>query len=116
MAQSSNSPWNAAFGALGNIGGMAAGGYFSGLNKPPAPCWIAAELYGGWHEPRTVIIRHWLQHYFSSHWIGQKIVNLYAKYGERTAHLIRIYPALRMVFLPIFSLALRQAKGAIYAR
>jgi hypothetical protein len=29
IANAANSPWNAAFGALGSIGGMAAGGYAS---------------------------------------------------------------------------------------
>jgi hypothetical protein len=33
LAQSSFAPWGAALGALGSVGGMAAGGYFSNLGK-----------------------------------------------------------------------------------
>jgi hypothetical protein len=123
IANAANSPWNAAFGALGAIGGAAAGNFpmprpggggggFSGL----PPCWIAAELFGGWNEPRTVLVRNWLIHDFSKRWIGRQLLKIYVKYGERTAAMIHRYPALRMIFAPPFNLALRQAQGVDYAR
>jgi hypothetical protein len=123
IANAANSPWNAAFGALGSIGGAAAGNWAGGIgaatkgigNQLP-PCWIAAELFGGWDEPRTVLVRHWLTHDFSQRWIGRQLLKIYVKYGERTAAMIHRYPALRMVFAPPFNLALRQAQGVDYAR
>jgi hypothetical protein len=123
MAEAANSPWNAAFGALGSIGGAFAGnaGLFGGGgaggvgNKLP-PCWIAAELYGGWYEPRTVLIRHWLVNDFSRLSLGRKLVDIYRKYGQRTAAAIRRYPVLRIFFRPLFDLALRQAVRSSYAR
>jgi hypothetical protein len=124
MAEAANSPWNAAFGALGSVAGAAAGGYFGGLGsvasgvggKLPPVCWIAAELYGGWYEPRTVLVREWLHTDFSKLWVGRKLLNLYRKYGERTAAAIRRYPVLRTFFRPLFDLALRQAARSSYAR
>jgi hypothetical protein len=123
VANAANSPWNAAFGALGAVGGAAAGrfnlpsfGGGGGTPGLPPVCWIAAELFGGWTDPRTVLVRHWLTHDFSQRWTGRQLLKLYVKYGERTAAAIHRYPALRIVFAPPFHLALRQAQGGNYAR
>jgi hypothetical protein len=100
IAAANFAPWGAAAGALGAVGGGAlAGGYI------PKPCWIAAELYGGWYEPRTVLIRKWLQENFTGHWL----MNLYLRYGESAAAMIRKHSSFRWIFTPIFNQFLRQA-------
>lgn len=103
IANAANSPWNAAFGALGAVGGGLA-------TRPPATCWIAAEIFGGWREPRTVLVRNWLLTDFGKGWMGSKVLNLYRKYGKQTAAAIRRHPSLRLIFTPLFSLALNRAK------
>lgn len=91
--------------ALGTVTGLAGAGA-SAITKY---CWIAAEIYGGWYEPRTVSIRQWLQDNFEGHWL----LNLYIRFGERVAIQIRKHRSLRWVFTRIFNQFLRQArKGA----
>jgi hypothetical protein len=104
VAASQFAPWGAAMGALGAVGGAAVG------KLPPMGCWIAAELFGGWYEPRTVLVRNWLWNDFNRLWIGRKLLGIYLKYGARIAEAIRVYPSLRILFSPLFNLALRQAK------
>lgn len=100
------------------VGGGIAGGlgkglsYNSGSGGPSGSvCFIAAELYGGWDNERTVLVRTWLHTEFSQHRVGRMLVALYVRFGERTSGLIRKHPSLRWVFLPLFNAALRKAQG-----
>jgi hypothetical protein len=96
-------------GLAGGLGGaLTAGGAAYGKAKG---CWIAAEIFGGWYEPRTVLVRTWLHGDFSRHRFGRIVVALYMRFGERTAEVIRRYPFLRRVFLPVLNAALRKAQG-----
>ncbi len=99
IAQENNSWVNAAIGAAGTIGAGAVTKY----------CWIAAELYGGWSDPRTVKVRTWLINKYSRTIVGHIVCAMYARWGKQTAEAIRRHPWLRHVFLPIFNLALRKA-------
>lgn len=108
IAQANFAPWGAAAGALGSIGGAAVG------KLPPMTCWIAAEIYGGWEEPRTVIIRRWLLENYPEHWL----MKLYRRYGERVAALVRKHRPIRWAFTLIFNELLRRAteiSGVSYA-
>lgn len=91
--------------ALGTVLGTA--GTLAGA-AGNAFCWIAAEIFGGWHEPRTIAVREWLMQNFADHWL----LSLYRKYGERTAKAIRRHRSLRWIFTGLCSLALRQARKA----
>ena len=62
------------------------------------PCWIAAELYGGWYEPKTILARK----YVSSDRFPKFLYNLYMKYGERVAGFIGKYKFIKPLFRPIF--------------
>lgn len=73
-------------------------------------CWIAAELYGGWHEPRTVLVRAWLNCEFCEHWYGRVVMWVYGLTGKPIAALLRRFPRLKALFRPIFDAALRRAK------
>jgi hypothetical protein len=98
--------------SAGLTGGLSKGlSYSPGNGNGPSVgvCFIAAELYGGWYDPRTVLIRIWLHTEFSQHRLGRIVVTLYMQFGERTAGLIRRYPLLRKVFLPMFDAALVRA-------
>jgi hypothetical protein len=108
IAASANSPFTAVMGALGGVAGAAATAYTGGA-KPP--CWIAAEIFGGWDEPRTVLVREWLVSDFSRGAIGRALVNLYRRFGERMAASVRKHNSLRWAFTRIFNLALKKAEA-----
>lgn len=73
-------------------------------------CWIAAELYGGWYEPRTVLLRSWLFGPFKQTWHGKVLTNFYLRFGEATAGAIRRRPLLRSIFQRVFDRALKHAQ------
>jgi hypothetical protein len=108
ISASAMSPFTAVMGALGGVAGAAAT-YLKPV--PAAPCWIAAEIFGGWYEPRTVLVREWLVGDFSRSAIGAVVLKLYMRFGERIAAGIRKHVSLRRIFTPIFNLALRKAQA-----
>lgn len=73
------------------------------------PCWIAAELWGGWTDPRTVLVRSWLTHDFGKRWYGQHILGAYTLWGPPLAQAIRTRRRLRRCFQWIFDHALQAA-------
>jgi hypothetical protein len=93
--------------ALGFVGQLAAGSGAAAITK----CWVAAEIFGGWYEPRTVLCREYLFTHVIKSFIGSKICDLYTKYGERLAEGIRHSQVLRAVFTPIFNLILNRAQA-----
>ena len=95
IAQDNFAPWGAAVGALGSVAGAA------------LTCWIAAEIYGGWYDPRTILIRQWLTQNFAGHWL----LNLYIQYGERVARLVRKHRTVRWFFTRVFNRFLRLASA-----
>jgi hypothetical protein len=98
-----NESWMAPLaGAVGAIGGAATGAEIM-------HCWVAAELWGGWDDPRVAKVRTWIFGEFSRTRPGAAVARIYARHGERTAAAIRRWPILRRVFLPLFNLALRKA-------
>jgi len=98
-------------------GSLAAGASAAGAATSAAmgggkgKCWIAAELYGGWNDPRTIDVRRWIFNDFIQSWYGEIICNLYEWQGERVAGWIHRWPMLRRVFLPLFNKALNKARG-----
>lgn len=107
------SPW----GVVGGIlqGGLTAGlgAFTGGIGTAGAGkvmgCWVAAELFGGWHNPKTVLVREWLNTEFNKTFPGNIIVHAYRKTGKFLAEQIRKFPVLRSVFQPLFSVALDKA-------
>ena len=98
VAEAANSPWNAAFGALGAVGAGAA---------TKIPCWIAAEIYGGWYDPRTILIRRWLTANYEGYWL----LNLYRRFGKQVAGMVRKHRAVRWFFTRVFNHFLTLATG-----
>ena len=70
------------------------------------PCWIAAEIYGGWYELRTILARK----YVNSSRFPKLLFNLYMKYGERIANFIRKYKFMKIIFKPIFNIFVERGK------
>ena len=90
------------------LGSGAMTGLGTGLGG--AFCWVAAEIFGGWLDPRTILVRKWLQDDYSTTFIGRYVVRFYAKFGERIAVLVRKYHIIRTLLTPLFQAALKQAK------
>jgi len=67
-----------------------------------AMCWVAAELFGGWTDRRTHMVRYWLKNVYSKTLIGSIFCRLYRRYGEWTAKQVRTYRPVRFAVKPIF--------------
>lgn len=48
-----------------------------------AGCWIAAAVFDGWDDPRTKLVRFYLNTEFKSRWYGSSVMSLYMVLGER---------------------------------
>ena len=68
--------------------GLITGGSQIGAAAVGKYCWIAARLYGGWYEPRTVIFRVWLFDDFGKRWYGMPLVLLYSLVGQWVADVL----------------------------
>jgi hypothetical protein len=100
--------------APGLIAGRAAGTLPHGFNTPyggGSGCWIAAALYGGWDDPRTIDVRRWLNTEFVKQPIGRMVMKLYLRFGERIAEAVKRSAVVRAILRPLFDLALRKARG-----
>jgi hypothetical protein len=84
--------------------GTAAGGYFTGK------CWIAAELYGGWDDPRTVLVRRWVRDDLPKTWLGRIADAAYGRWGEQYAVRIKTHRIERAIMQHVFDCALMAAR------
>jgi hypothetical protein len=93
-----------ALGAGGQVGAAAMG-------KPPKPgCWIAEAIYG-FDDPRTVLLRLWLNTEFTKKWVGRFVMTIYVAIGRQTAWAVRRSRVLRAAMVPLFEHALRHARA-----
>ena len=65
-----------------SLGNTAGGG---NLTETMKLCWIAARLYGGWSNPRTIIVRTWLNAEFAQGFWGGLVMAIYGRFGRRIA-------------------------------
>jgi hypothetical protein len=102
---------NDAIGAAGTAASGFLGGYGKGMSGGGGGggCWVAAELYGGWYQPRTVLVREWLNAEFTTRPIGRAVMAIYHRTGKCVASLLRRFPQLKFMFFPMFNAALRKA-------
>ena len=92
---------------------MGAGGDLLGTGLEfAALCWIAAELFDGWKDRRTEMVRYWLRNVYSKTFIGNIFCWLYRRYGQRVAAMVREYPFMRNAVTPLFTHFLLEAQGA----
>lgn len=101
-----NNSTNATTGMVGSIigGGL---GVLGKVINPIGPCWVAAELYGGWLANETNTIRHWLL----TTWWMQPFVSFYRIVGPKWAALIRRNNTARAITKGLFDLFLRFANA-----
>lgn len=98
--QGLNNLMGLATGAMGGAGAAIGGIY----------CWIAAELFGGWEDKRTITVRKWLSEEFSKHWYGSLFNRWYSKNGQKMAKRIQRNRPMRWVFWKLFEWFLGQAE------
>lgn len=121
VQQANQQMWNnitgVVSGAMGGAG-TALGGYLygqgvsNGQGVNNGGCWIAAELFGGWKNPRTILVRKWLAKDFSQHWYGRKFNQWYSANGRKMAKRIQTNRPLRWAFQKLFDYFLAQASKA----
>lgn len=62
-------------------------------------CWVAAEIFGGWHEYKTEMARIYINN-LAPKWFRR----FYIKHGEAVARFISDKPVFKMVLRPLFEL------------
>ena len=77
-------------------------------------CWIAAELFGGWEDPRTILVREWLWVELAKSLAGALLLKAYMRYGESIAAQLRTKRWLRKAMQYVFLGALRRAESWIH--
>ena len=79
-------------------------------------CWIAESLYGV-DTPRVLLVRAWLARCLERRdgW-ALVVVPLYSRFGRRVAAAIRVFPAMKRIFRPVFDRAVRRAFHEYSAR
>ena len=109
VQQANQQMWNNISGVFSGAMG-AAGTALSGYYK--GNCWIAAEIFGGWKNPRTILVRKWLRTDFEQHWYGRLFNRWYSANGRKTAKRIQSNRPLRWIFRKLFEYFLAQATKA----
>ena len=98
--QAASSSW------MGLVGGLAQAGA-----SAAAACWIAAEVYDGWGDPRVDSVRDWIFNVWAeTSVVGALVAKIYLKFGERIARLVRKNQVLKAGFKRLFDIALRKSK------
>lgn len=97
--------------ALGVDAAGAAKGAFQAVLRGNG-CWIAAELFGGWNDRRTILVRLWLSKVYRKRWYGGLVMAAYEHWGERVAAAIRKPRHIfwRNAFKELFEAALAEAE------
>lgn len=105
LGLASYGPWNAAIGAAGAVGAAA-------LGKPPAAgCWIAEALYGV-DDPRTLLMRFWLNNVWAKKSrLGSLVMKFYLRFGERIAEVVKRKVIVRRALRPVFDFGLSKAEA-----
>lgn len=98
---------------MGALGGIVGGAASSALGGGGAitkilGCWIAAACFDGFDDPRTIMVRTYLNTEFIKHWYGRAVMSLYLRFGERIAKNRTLVRLLK----PLFEYALKQARKA----
>jgi hypothetical protein len=94
--------WNTMIGQLQNTWG-------GGGTSVSSYCWIAAAVYGGWDDPRTVAVRQWLTEEFSKKLYGKIVIAAYRTLGREVAWCVKRNALLKRFFRALFDVALRKS-------
>jgi hypothetical protein len=97
---------NSSIGAVGQVGAAAAG---KGSKAAAAGCWIAEAIYGV-DDPRTLLVREWLNSEFVKRPIGRAVMAVYLAIGKQVAWCVHRSSPLKACLQPLFERALRAAR------
>lgn len=79
---------------------ISGGSQIAAAAATPVPvCWVASEIFGGWYEPKTIIVRKWIINK-APKWFKE----FYIKNGEYIALFISNKPILKLILKPLFEL------------
>jgi hypothetical protein len=92
--------------ALGMATSLGTGGASKALGL--GGCWIAEAIYGA-DDRRTHVVRAYLNGPFRNGRIGDFIMRLYLRFGERIARVVKRSKLLKAMFRPFFDAALSSA-------
>lgn len=107
-----SNPWSVVGGLLGGAASAGLGAFTGGLGAGAAKsvlgCWIAAELYGGWDDSRTVLARNWI--FGNRSVVVRFFAKVYLKFGRSIAEHIKTHATSRWFFQKVFDWVLRKAE------
>ena len=72
-------------------------GIFGNWGGSNYSCWVAAEIFGGWHSPKTILARYYINE-LAPKWFKK----FYLKFGERIANFIHNKPLFKLAIKPLF--------------
>jgi hypothetical protein len=102
--------WDEVGNSVAGIPSAAASGASGAATTALLKCWVAAETFGGWYEPRTVLVRGWVFGTLKAHPVGKYVAKLYLRFGERAAELMRTNKCIRWALTKLCYFALKQAQ------
>ena len=110
--KSAGNLWSNVFEPL--VGGAESGAatYFGDVNGGKGGgCWLAAAVYDGWDDPRTIMVRDWLFNKWARTFIGWIVTRVYLALGEKLAKQVAARPWLRRIAKRLLDIALREAEA-----
>jgi hypothetical protein len=96
------------YGHVKDIVQTGGGGMGDGTNTSKSMCWVAEAIYGV-DDARTLVLRSWLTAVHAGRQRGWVFVELYRRFGERAAGLIRGGLVPRATLRPLFDFLAEKA-------
>jgi hypothetical protein len=96
------------YGHVKDIVQTGGGGMGDGTGTSKTVCWVAEALYGI-DDARTLVLRVWLTHIHADRRPGWVFVELYRRFGQKIAWLIRAGLLPRSMLLPLFDVLAERA-------
>src|SRR6185503_4612081 len=88
-----------------------AGGAGQAVGASAMACWVAMALYGD-DDPRTHLLRHWINHVWAKESrIGAAFLNLYKRFGVRIAAIVKRNRFVRRAARVVFDRLLARAQN-----
>ena len=72
-------------------------------------CWIAAEVFDGWDDPRVDAARNFIFNIWAKEsFVGNLVTKLYLAIGEQFAKIVKRSRILKSILKPLFEIAVRK--------
>jgi hypothetical protein len=96
----------ASYGPINSLIGAAGAAVGAGAKM----CWIAAEVFDGWDDARTQLVRNYVLAGLDEGAIARFLVHAYMRFGERAARVVRAHRLARMLATDVVTGILRKAR------